>query len=244
MANDQFASRQSAFPDEIGNTLAAFLGGLQKAHHDNLMTEAEFSAFCAAKKNIETKLQAGVIDAEQALTLMQSLPFIEYIDDEGFGLDTAEIEMNMRVSAHQESKSETSGSVSSETSASAGGGFLGMGAKASTKITGTLSHSADQADSADYSAYTNLKVTMKRTKPAPARRLTSELMQEMVRDTHEIVKSVSKVQKSKLSDELLAKDPPKQIPKSEDGGDSGSDDSTSSGTSNDDSSYESAENSE
>ena len=109
----EYTARQSAFPDEIGNTLGAFLGGLQKAHHNNIITEVEFIKTVSALDNIETKLEVGVIDSEQALTIMQSLPAIEYCDDEGFGLDTGEIEMNMRVSAHTEDKSTDSEEVES-----------------------------------------------------------------------------------------------------------------------------------
>ena len=87
----EYVNREEAYPDAISNTLNAFLGSIQKAHHQNLLNEVEFVDTVSKLKNIETKLEAGILTIEQALTLMQSLPAIEYVDEEGFGLDTARI---------------------------------------------------------------------------------------------------------------------------------------------------------
>ena len=209
----EYENRQSKFPDEIGNTLGAFLGGLQKAHHDNILTELEFADHITKIKNVEIKLQLGLIDAEQALTYMLSLPASEYVDDEGFGLDTGKIEMDMRVNAHTEDKSTTGGSVDSKTDVSASAGFGPFGhASVKQSITGHFSHSGEQAHSSDYSAYTKLTVTMKRTQPAPARRIVSQFVQEGMKDAGELIKARVAIQKKKMQEELAGKDVPKNIP--------------------------------
>ena len=215
---NDFTQRENHIPDEISNTFDAVLGGAQKYHHKNLMAEAQFGQFCAGIKNVRTSLQAGLIGPDQALTMMQDLPFIEYIDDEGFGLDTLELDLSFRVSSHSEAKSDTDVKIGSETDVGISTGFLGMGAKVNQKVTAQVAHHAEQADSADYSAYIRVKATMKRTKPAPARRFTSLLVQEMVRDTHEMCKAIFKRQKAKLQEETANTDVPKQLPK-QDGGD-------------------------
>ena len=228
MGYNDYTQREAHIPDEISNTFDAVLGGAQKYHHRNLLQEAEFSKFCAGIENIQTKLQAGLIGPAQALTMMQDLPFIEYVDDEGFGLDTLELDLSFRVNSHSEQKQNTDVKVGSETDASVSTGFLGMGAKVNQKVTAQVSHGAEQADSADYSAYMRVKATMKRTKAAPARRLTSLLVQEMVKDTHEMCKSVTKRQKQALQQEIAEQEVPKQLPKAEDAGNQGNSQETSS----------------
>ena len=226
----EYTSREKDFPDAISNTLNAFLGSIQKAHHQNLLNEVDFIDTVSKLKNIETKLGAGLLTIEQALTLMQSLPAIEYCDEEGFGLDTARILMNMRVSAHTEDKSTTEAGSSLSGSLKVGGIASAFGVSGSLKMSGHLSHSSEHANTSDYSAYTELEVTMKRTKPAPARRLTSQLMQEFIKDVGALAKGQVALQKEKMKEELAKMDPPKNIPppdKDDDGGDgSGNGDSS------------------
>ena len=231
----EYRDRQNEFPDEIQNTLGAFLTSLQKAHHTNILTEVEFVKAVSDLKNIETKLEAGLLDAQQALTLMQSLPAIEYCDDEGFGLDKGRIKMNMRVNAHTSDKSTTEGGASSSGSASFGGGLLGAlgGVHGSLKISGHFSHAAEHANESDYSAYTELEVWLKRTKPSPARRLTSQLMQEAIKNVGELAKSRQELQKEQMRQELGDKPVPKSIPKNENDGETKSDDSGDGGNTTD-----------
>ena len=231
----EYRERQHEFPDEIGNTLGAFLGGLQKAHHDNLIGEIEFLKAVQGLKNIETKLQTGDLNAEQALTLMQSLPALEYCDAEGFGLDTARVKMNMRVSSHASEKKTTEGSADTSGSIKIGGIAAAFGAGGSMKVSGHIAHSAEQANEADYSAYTEIEVTLKRTKPAPARRLTSEFMQEFIKDTHAVIKGQVARQKDALRDELAGKEPPKSLPEEQEDANDVSDDADGSDTPADDS---------
>ena len=221
----EYASREKDYPDAISNTLSSFLGSIQKAHHQNLLNEVEFVDTVSKLENIETKLEAGLLTAEQALTLMQSLPAIEYVDEEGFGLDTARVLMNMRVTAHTEDKSTTEEDTSVEGSLKVGGIASAFGVHGSLKLSGHLSHSSEHANSSDYSAYTELEVTMKRTKPAPARRLTSQLMQGFIKDIGVLAQSQVALQKQKMRDEIASKEPPKNIPPpdSKDGGSDSSD---------------------
>lgn len=223
----EYEKRQSQFPDEIGATLAAFLGGLQRAHHDNIITELEFADHITKIKNVEIKLQLGLLDAEQALVYLLSLPASEYCDDEGFGLDTAKVNMNMRVNAHSEDKKTDTGAVDSHTDVSASAGFGPFGhAKVKQSITGHYSHSGEQAHSSDYSAYTEIEVTMKRTSAPPARRIVSQFVQEGMKDAGELVKARVQIMKGKMQDELGNKDVPKEIPPEKDkGDDNGSDES-------------------
>ena len=228
----EYEKREGDYPDLISNTLNAFLGSIQKAHHQNLLNEVEFVDTVSKLKNIETKLSAGLLTVEQALTLMQSLPTLEYVDEEGFGLDTAKVTMNMRVSAHTEAKSTTAGDSSVEGSLKIGGIAGAFGVHGGIKMTGHLSHSQEHANNSDYSAYTGLEVTMRRTKPSPARRLTSQLMQEFIKDIGTLAKSVVALQKKKMEDEISSKEPPKDIPppdakNGESDGTDGSDDATS-----------------
>lgn len=212
----EYVNREDAYPDQIGATLSAFFTELQKAHHGFILNEVDFIKYCSELGSIKQKLSAGVIGAEQALTLMQELPVIEYCDDEGYGLDDSEIEMNMRVSASTKENKKDEGSVDSDTSIEGSYGFGPFGhAKAKQQIHGHFSHAAEQAHESDYSAYTRIKSRLKRIKPPPARRLTSQLMQEYVKDIHTIVKSQMKRQSAALSEELAGQDPPKQLPKDE-----------------------------
>ena len=232
----EYVDREKGYPDAISNTLNAFLGSIQKAHHQNLLNEVEFVDTVSKLKNIETKLEAGILTIEQALTLMQSLPAIEYVDEEGFGLDTARILMNMRVSAHTEKKSTTEGDSSLSGSLKVGGIASAFGVSGSLKMSGHLSHSSEHANTSDYSAYTELEVTMKRTKPAPARRLTSQLMQEFIKDIGVLAKTQVALQKQKMQDEIESKEPPKNIPPPDDSKNGDSDGSDESGNASSDSS--------
>ena len=214
---NNFRGREDAYPDQIGATLHAFLSELQDTHHGFILNEVDFIKHCTELGAIKQQLQAGVIGAEQALTLMQELPVIEYCDDEGYGLDDSEIEMNMRVSASVKENKKDEGAVDSDTEVSASVGYGPFGhAKVSQKIHGHYSHAAEQAHEADYSAYTKLTVRLKRIKPPPARRLTSQLMQEYVRDIHEILKMQMKRQSAALNEELASKEPPKALPPKKD----------------------------
>lgn len=231
----EYVDREKSYPDAISNTLNSFLGSIQKAHHQNLLNEVEFVDTVTQLKNIETKLQAGLLTTEQALTLMQSLPAIEYCDEEGFGLDTARVMMNMRVSAHTEDKSTTEASSSMEGSLKVGGIASAFGVSGSLKMSGHLSHSSEHANTSDYSAYTELEVTMKRTKAAPARRLTSQLMQEYIKDIGELAKAQVTLQKQKMREEIAGQDPPKNIPAPDDSKNGDSDGSDESGDATSDS---------
>ena len=208
-----FRGRQNEFPDQIGATLHAFLSELQEAHHGFILNEVDFIEHCTKLGSIKQQLQAGVIGAQQALTLMQELPVIEYCDDEGYGLDDSEITMNMRVSASVKENKKDEADVASDTEVSASAGYGPFGhAKVSQKIHGHYSHGSEQAHESDYSAYTKLTVRLKRIKPPPARRLTSQLMQEYVKDIHEVIKMQMKRQSAALNEELANKEPPKQLP--------------------------------
>ena len=102
------------------------------------------------------------------------------------------------------------------------------------KVSGHIAHSAEQANESDYSAYTEIEVTLKRTKPAPARRLTSEFMQEFIKDTHAVIKGQVARQKDALRDELAGKEPPKSLPEEQEDANDVSDDADGSDTPADD----------
>ena len=156
MAN--FRDREHSYNDNLGNIISGFCMGVAKA--DVIMSDAytDNISELAALPNAEFVTEASLIGLPEKLQVRTSVPMIGLASLKPLQIQEAILELDMTVSAHEESKDTLKIDAGVEGKVSFGGiGPIGGG---SVKIKASVSKGKEHARSSDYRSQTHVRVKL------------------------------------------------------------------------------------
>lgn len=186
--DDQYAGRESQFPDTMGSLISAFSHNVNQGYQEMQMTYADYILKITAMDNLEWATNVGILTMEQKLTLLQSVPITSIVGLDQFGYKEAELSFEMRVSATQEKKSSLAVSAGTESELKVGGMAALFGAGGSVKVKADTTYTKDTRRASDYSSTMKGRLTMERFPPP-------EGVQKLIDAQNEVVSSAMLINK-------------------------------------------------
>ena len=131
MNDPGFRQREAGYADTMGALIASFGRNVVQSHHEVQIANAEYIQTLAAMDNIRWAVEVGILTMNQALTLMANIPIFSVVDSDPFVFTEATLDLEMRVSAHQEDNTSLKSNVATEASFKVGGiaKIFGMGGR-------------------------------------------------------------------------------------------------------------------
>ena len=209
---NDFQAREQQYPETMGALIASFGRNVVQAHHEIQVTNAQYIQTLAAMENIRWAVEIGILTMSQALTLMANIPIFSVVDSDPFVFTEASLDMEMRVSAHNEESTSFKASTGMETSFSVGGIARIFGAGGSIKIKADTTYQKDTRRTSDYSSTVKAHIQMERVDPPEGVQLIRDTTNEVVRTAMKINQSIIERQAERLTDESQAAEVPESLP--------------------------------
>ena len=152
----EYANREAKYNDNLGQIVGRFVVAIVEADSEAKDAHAKRVLELVAQPNVEFRAKTTLIGMEEGLETCMSVPPIAITDAAPIVVERAELELDMTVSAHQESESH----VDSKTSMG-GSGKVGWGPfSLSVKVQADVSAGKSSKRASDYRSHTNAKLTM------------------------------------------------------------------------------------
>ena len=208
----EYQQREQQYPETMGALIASFGRNVVQAHHEIQVTNAEYIQTLAAMENIRWAVEIGILTMDQGLTLMANIPIFTVVDSDPFVFTEASLDMEMRVSAHQEKNTSLKSNVATEASFKVGGIAAIFGAGGSIKVKADTTYSKETRRSSDYSSSVKAHIKMERVDPPEGVQLIRDTTNEVVRTAMKINQSIIERQAERLMAESQAAEVPESLP--------------------------------
>ena len=152
----EYENREAKYNDNLGQIVGKFAMSMVEA--DSMAKDAHAKRILAVigQDNVDFRTKTSLIGMDEGLETCMSIPPIAITDSAPIIIERAELELDMTVSAHQESESR----LDSKTSAG-GSGKVGWGPfSIRMKIQADVSVGKTSKRSSDYRSHTSAKLTM------------------------------------------------------------------------------------
>lgn len=178
-----FAGRENQFNDSLAGRVSSFMLGTSLADGQARMQDAMILQQILKLPNIEATQIIDVLDAEKPLVYKANMPAAMLAELRPFLAERAELSMSMNVHAAVEESSSVK--TDTEVSGSASVGFLFW--KASMSMKANVATSNDKKRSSDYSATTDMKLTMTRHDLPEGVAIIKNGMEEIARGANQLI---------------------------------------------------------
>ena len=195
MADDQFEQREKDYNDNIGSVVGKFAVAIVEADSMAKDSHAARVINLSQKDNAEFKTETKLIGMEDSLETRMSIPLMSITDLRPVQVERAELEMDMTVSASNESTTDIQSKTGMEAGASAGWGPF----SASVKITADVSVGKTDKRTSDYRSHTNAKLIMTQGDTPEGLALILDAMNQTVATRLEINKSLAQRKAGEIS---------------------------------------------
>lgn len=183
-----FAGRENSFNDSLAGRVSGFMLSTSMADGLARMQDAQILQQILKMPNIDATQTIELLDAEKPLVYKANMPAAMLAELRPFLAERAELAMSMNVHAAAEEASQTAASGEASGSASIGFAFW----KASMSMKASYSKNSQQKRSSDYSATTDMKLTMTRHSLAEGVSIIKNGMEELSRGATEYIVAKNK----------------------------------------------------
>ena len=212
MNDPGFRQREAGYADTMGALIASFGRNVVQSHHEVQIANAEYIQTLAAMDNIRWAVEVGILTMNQALTLMANIPIFSVVDSDPFVFTEATLDLEMRVSAHQEDNTSLKSNVATEASFKVGGIAKIFGMGGSIKVKADTTYQKEKRRSSDYSSTVKAHIKMERVDPPEGVQLIRDTTNEVVQKAMEINKAIIERQKEQLTEEAKEAEVPQSLP--------------------------------
>ena len=208
MPDDQFAGREAAYNNGLGQVIAGFCTAIVDA--DSAAKDAHTNRVVALldRPNAEFLAQTSLIGVDQPLQTRVSVPALAITQANPIQIEEANLSLDMTVNASQEDTTKINSKVGSEASVRAGWGPVSAG----VKITAEVSVGKETKRASDYRSTTHADVKMTQAPTPEGLMLILDSMNKTTAKGLEInqqiieAKLASLLEQAKQSDDVAIED--------------------------------------
>ena len=145
----------------IDSILGAAFGAVNRAEHDNKMTQLDFVEEVSKLDPIKFDFGGSIIGVDKPLKVQAHMPVFTMVDLTHSALDTMNVEMSLDIQDHQESSVESEEKLAASGTAHIGIGPIG----AKVHISASVGVHTANKRSTDQRAHVGMQAVLKRTEP-------------------------------------------------------------------------------
>lgn len=160
MADDQFAGREARFNNTLPGIVGNFMKAVSAADGEARMESVKITQAILELPDVTLSQKIDILNSPDPLVYARTIPSVTYAEPRPFLAEKADLSMSMTVSASVSSESSIDSSSEASGSASVSFGFgLFKGTASASMKANVSTHSANKRSS-DYSATTDMKLSM------------------------------------------------------------------------------------
>lgn len=209
---DDFSGREAGYSDTMGALISSFGKNVVQAHHELQVANAQYIQTLAAMENLRWAVEIGILTMPQALTLMANIPIFTVVDSDPFVFTEASLDLEMRVSAHNEENTNTKAHAETEANVKVGGIAAIFGAGGNIRVKADTTYSKETRRSSDYSSTVKAHIKMERVEAPEGVQLIRDTTNEVVRTAMKINQTIIENQARQLTEEVQEGETPQQLP--------------------------------
>lgn len=218
MADDQFAARESAYNDNLGQTVGRFCTAIVEA--DSAAKDAYVLRMLELLKqpNADFEASTTIIGQKQPLTTDISVPVIAIAQANPIAINHVQLDMDMTVSASQTDTTNEALKAEGSGSAKVGVGPFSVG----IQVSASMSVSKESKRQSDYRSHTHATVQMEQAAPPEGLSLIVDALNKNVAYGLEINEAIVKAALPGIAATAATKEIPPPAPPDNGGGGGGS----------------------